>query len=202
MPTKRSGKKYARWRSTDGGLAWAGAFAQLLRTNGIPHRVKPVGNASANDMATLYAAIRNLREALGRAGVGANWPREVPKVVRALNNRPHGGTLDHSPASVPANDELQFALKQRAARNIVTSADNTQKLEEGLRAAGPARPLLDKGTWPKRRAANATWGERAPILDISRGIVAPTRGTGLVKDFRPAPVVAPARRIRGKRPVP
>ena len=155
-----------------------------------------------NDMATLDAAIRNLREALGRAGVGANWPRELPRIVSALNNRPHGGTLEHSPASVPANDELQFALKQRAARDIVTSAENTQKLEDGLQAAGFARPLLDKGTWPKRRVANATWGERAPILDISRGIVTTTRGAGPVKAFRPAPMTAPMRRVRSKRPVP
>ena len=188
--------------TTDGGLEWAGAFAQLLRANGIPHRVKPVGDASVNDMATLDAAIRNLREALGRAGVGANWPGEVPRIVRALNNRPHGGTLEHSPANVPTNDELQFALKQRAARDIVTSAENTQTLEDGLQAAGYARPLLDKGAWPKRRAANATWGERAPIMGISRGIVTTTRGAGLVKAFRPAPVAAPARRIRGKRPDP
>lgn len=188
--------------TTDGGLEWTGAFAQLLRDHGIPHRVKPVGDASVNDMATLDAAIRNLREALGRTGAGADWPRELPRVVQALNNRPHAGTLEHSPASVPANDDLQFALKQRAARDITISAENTRKLEQGLQAAGHARPLLDTGTWPKRRAANATWGERAPILDISRGIVTTTRGAGPVKAFRPAPMTAPRRRISSKRPVP
>ena len=187
--------------TTDGGLEWTGAFAQLIRGTGIPHRIKPVGSASINDMATLDAAIRNLREALGRSGVGASWPRELPAIVQALNKRPNSGTLDHSPASVPGNDELQFTLQQWAARDIVTSAQNTQKLEDGLLAAGAARPLLDKGTWPNRRAANATWGEREPILDISRGILTTTRGAGPIKAYKPAPATAPARRIRSKRPL-
>ena len=185
--------------NTDSALEWTGAFAQLLRAKAIAHRMKPTGDASINDLATLDAAIGNVRSTLGRVRAGKNWPQKLQGVVQGINARPHSGTLDHAPNNVATNEDIQFALRQRAARDVVTSAQNTQKLKAQLLAAGAARPLLNKGTWPKRRAANATWGERASVVDISNGIVTTTTGAEPIKAFRAAPGL-PRTRLREKQP--
>ena len=172
--------------NTDSALEWTGSFAQLLRAKGIAHRMKPTGDASINDSARLDAAIVNVRSTLGRVGAGKNWPQTLQGVVESINARPHNGTLDHAPNNVATNEDIQFAMRQRAARDIVTSAQNTQRLKAQLLAAGAAMPLLNKRTWPKRRAANATWGERASVVDIASGIVTTTNGVGPIKAFRTA----------------
>ena len=185
--------------NTDSALEWTGAFAQLLRAKGIAHRLKPTGDASINDLATLDAAIGNARSTLGRLGAGKHWPQKLHGVVEGISARPHSGTLCHAPNNVATNEDIQFAPRQRAARDVVISAQSTHYMKARLVAAGAARPLLNKGTWPKRRAANATWGERATVVDISSGIVTTTNGVGPIKAFRAA-LGLPRTRLRGKQP--
>ena len=174
--------------TTDSGLEWTGQFRRLLRERGIPHIMKPVGDAYKNDMATLDSAIRGLREALGRARAGAEWPSKLESVIKSLNDTPNAGTLEQRPASVPGNQALQFALKQKAARDIRTSADNSEALMRALQRAQVARELRSTGPFPRRRAGVATWGPPQPIASAEAGVVALANGArGPAKAFRPAP---------------
>jgi hypothetical protein len=183
--------------TTDGGGEWGGEFARLLRDRGIPHLVKPVGDAYKNDMATLDSAIRGLREALGRVRAGAEWPSKLASVIKGLNETPNAGTLEQRPASVPGNEELQFALKQKAARDIKASAKNSAALMQALQQAQFARELRSTGPFPGRRAGVATWGPPHAITSAEAGSVSLANGArGGAKAFRPAPqewVVAPGR---------
>jgi hypothetical protein len=174
--------------TTDGGLEWSGEFARLLRDRGIPHIVKPVGDAYKNDMATLDSAIRSLREALGRVRAGAEWPSKLESVIKGFNETPNAGTLEQRPASVPGNRELQFALKQKAARDIKSSAENSADLMRALQLAQFARELRSTGPFPRRRAGVAAWGQPHAITSTQAGRVTLASGArGPAKAFRPAP---------------
>lgn len=173
--------------NTDGAHAWAGSGAQFVCAKGIAHRVQPLGVPNMHGLATLDAAIGHIRSALGRVGAGNHWPPKLQGVVPSLNARPHNGTWDHAPISVTNHENIQFALRQGAARGIVTPAQNMQELKAVLMEAGTARPLLDEGTWLKHRAANATWGGRAAILDISKGVVTTRWGQGQPRLSDPPP---------------
>jgi hypothetical protein len=174
--------------TTDGGLEWSGEFRKLLRERGIPHLVKPVGDAYKNDMATLDSAIRGLREALGRARAGAEWPSKLESVIKSINETPNAGTLEQRPASVPGNQELQFALKQKAARDIKSSTENSAALMRALQRAQFARELRSTGPFPRRRAGVATWGQPQTIASTEGGVVTLASGArGPAKAFRPAP---------------
>lgn len=174
--------------TTDDGREWQGEFLQLLRTRGIPRIVKPVGEGSKNDMATLDAAIRHVREALGRARAGAEWPSKLEGVINSINQTPHSHTLEQRPASVPDNEELQFALKQKASRDIRASAANSAALMRQLRQAQFARELKSTGPFPRRRAGVATWGPPQQIRSAEAGVVTLANGArGPAKAFRPAP---------------
>ncbi len=183
--------------TTDGGGEWGGDFDRLLRERGIPHIVKPVGDAYKNDMATLDSAIRGLREALGRVRAGADWPNMLMTVVQGINETPNAGTLEQRPASVSGNKELQFALKQKAARDIKASAKNSAALMQALQQTQFARELLSTGPFPGRRAGAATWGPPHAITSTEAGRVTLANGArGAAKAFRPAPrewVLAPGR---------
>jgi hypothetical protein len=174
--------------TTDGGLEWSGAFGRLLRDRGISHIVKPVGDAYKNDMATVDSAIRSLREALGRVRAGVEWPSKLENVIKGLNETPNSGTLEQRPASVPGNEELQFALKQKAARDIKSSAENSADLMRALQRAQFARELRSTGPFPRRRAGVATWGQPHAITSAEAGRVTLANGvSGPAKAFRPAP---------------
>ena len=174
--------------TTDDGREWQGEFRQLLRVRGITHIVKPVGDAFKNDMATLDSAIRSLREGLGRVRAGAEWPSKLEGVINGLNQTPNAGTLEQRPASVPNNPELQFALKQKAARDIKVSVANSAALMRSLQQAQFARELRSTGPFPRRRAGVATWCEAERIASAEAGVVTLANGArGPAKAFRPAP---------------
>lgn len=177
---------------TDGGLEFTGVFNLLLRGMWIPHVVKPVGEAYKNGIATLDAAIRRVRDALGRINAGSNWPTELASVTREFNQAPHSAALQQKPASVPFNEEIQFALKQKAARDTRASVENTSGLLEAMRGAEYARELVAMGPFPRRRAGVAIWGPRIPVISIEGGQMTLANGSsGPTKAFKPAPYDPP-----------
>ena len=109
-------------------------------------------------------------------------------MINGLNQTPNAGTLEQRPASVPNNPELQFELKQKAARDVQVSAANSEALMRSLQRAQFARELRNTGPFPRRRAGTAAWGPAQAIVSAEAGVVALANGArGPAKAFRPAP---------------
>jgi hypothetical protein len=171
--------------TTDGGLEFTGAFARLMVERGIAHRVKPTGRAHVNETATIDAAIRSLREDLGRVKAGNNWPAFLDAVVNGLNAKPNPSVLDQPPDSVETNPTLQFALKAKNGQDMAKSAAFAQKHDAALERAGAGRELLAIGPFPRQRAGAAKWGEKR-ALTVSNGMATTATGRVPSKALRPA----------------
>ena len=172
--------------TTDGGLEFTGAFARLMAERGIAHRVKPTGRAHINETATVDAAIRSIREDLGRVKAGNDWPAFLAAVVTGLNAKPNPSVLDQPPDSVEGNAELQFALKAKAGQDMSKSAAFAKKHDAALERAGAGRPLEAFGPFPRQRAGAARWGARLPIDSVQNGMVFTASGRYFSKALRPA----------------
>jgi hypothetical protein len=173
--------------TTDGGLEFTGAFARLMVERGIAHRVKPTGRAHINETATVDAAIRSIREDLGRVKAGNDWPASLQAVVSGLNAKTNPSILDQSPDSVETNPTLQFALKAKNGQDMAKSAAFAQKHDAALGRAGAARPLEAIGPFPRQRAGAAKWGARLPIDSVRNGLAFAASGRYFSKALRPAP---------------
>ena len=185
--------------TTDKALEWTGAFAELVEREGIARRYKPVGDAFANDIATLDNAIGNVRSALGRTRAGKDWPSKLQGIIDGYNETPHSGVMNTQPSDVKEDKSLRFALKSQSGLDQQTSAQFYTKHHDKLREAGAARRLVETGPFPRRRAGTAMWGEFGKILNMGPNVVRTTQAIDAQKAFKPAAAPPdPTKRIRTK----
>jgi hypothetical protein len=148
--------------------------------------VKPTGRAHVNETATVDAAIRSLREDLGRVKAGNNWPAFLEAVVSGINAKTNPSILDQPPDSVETNPTLQFALKAKNGQDMAKSAAFAQKHDAALERAGAGRALEAVGPFPRQRAGAAKWGAAQPLLSVRNGVATTPAGRVFSKALRPA----------------
>ena len=122
--------------NTDKGGEFTGnAFQVALRSLRITHRVKDPKDRNA--IATVDAAISNLKKALFRTGGDggiANWAERLNKVIAGIHQTPHDHLRGTAPNDVKDKPELQYFLKKEASQDLQQNAalihKRAQKLDD------------------------------------------------------------------------
>ena len=133
---------------TDNGNEWRGAFQQYLQDESIRHNVSDPRNKNAR--ATLDAAIRSLREQIGRISVAEDrrdWASFLSRAVEAHNSTEHSSLIGRAPYQVHWDKDVQFNLREKAAKDLQHNSDIIEKRGQRLERDGAFRdeaPIKNK----------------------------------------------------------
>ena len=136
--------------NTDKGGEFTGnPFQVALRTLKIRHRVKDPMDRNA--IATVDAAISNLKKALFRTGDDgiANWAERLDQVVGGINKTPHDHLHGSAPNDVKDKPQLQYFLKKEASQDLRHNADLIHKRADKLRDDGAFRTQEAQGNFAR-----------------------------------------------------
>ena len=163
-------------------------FQAMLRERGIDHREKE----ALNDIATIDAAIREVRSALGRRTLqtdGGNWAQELDAVIAGYNRSDHSALMQAEPNEVAGNDQLRFALRYENANKMQHNFRLMQKRQEDLQRAGGYRTLINPLAF-RRRAGQPNWSSEVhAVQDVAGRLVTDTAGeASRTKLVQPVPV--------------
>ena len=128
---------------TDAGNEFKGVFNDFLQEKRIYHSVADIRNKNARG--TLDAAIRTLRQQLGRTQTEEqrrDWAELLPGATQAYNRTVHSSLIGRAPAEVYGNDDLTFKLRERAAQDIQKNSKLVEKRAERLQNLGAFRDEL------------------------------------------------------------
>ncbi len=115
-------------------------FQNLLARKGIAHRKKE----ALNDIATIDAAIREIRRALGRRTAqpgSGNWADELDAAIAGHNRSSHSAILGSDPNDVKDNKQLRFALRYENAEKMHEHVELMNKRQENWRRQVLTRPF-------------------------------------------------------------
>ena len=142
-------------------------FQAMLRGRGVEHRTKE----APNDIATIDAAIREVRGALGRRTLqpdGGNWAHEIEAVIAGYNRSDHSALMQSEPNEVAGNDQLRFALRYDNANKMHHNLDLMTERQENLQRAGGYRTLLNPLSF-RRRAGQPNWSSKVHAVQSTEG---------------------------------
>ena len=125
---------------TDNGNEWTGPFKQYLQDERIRHNISDARNKNAR--ATLDAAIRSLREQIGRISVAEDrrdWASFLSKAVEAHNRTEHSSLIGRAPYQVHWDDDAKFNLREQAAKDLHHNSKLIEKRGERLQKEGGFR---------------------------------------------------------------
>ena len=128
---------------TDNGNEWTGAFKQYLQDERIRHNISDARNKNAR--ATLDAAIRGLREQIGRISVAEerrDWASFLARAVEAYNRTEHSSLIGRAPYQVHWDDDVKFNLREKAAEDLQHNSDLVEKRGQRLEREGGFRDEL------------------------------------------------------------
>ena len=114
---ERSGRKPRELNTDKDRNFIAQDFQNVLASRGIVHRKKE----ALNDIATIDAAIREIRRALGRRTAqpgSGNWAAELEAAIAGYNRSSHSAILGSDPNDVEGSDQLRFALRYQNAEKM------------------------------------------------------------------------------------
>ena len=146
----QSAKDSPQELNTDKGGEFTGnSFQVALRTLKIRHRVKDPMDRNA--IATVDAAISNLKKALFRTGDDgiANWAERLDQVVGGINRTPHDHLRGSAPNDVKDKPQLQYFLKKEASQDLQHNADLIHKRANKLRDDGAFRIQEAQGNFAR-----------------------------------------------------
>ena len=141
---------------TDNGNEWAGPFRQYLEDERIHHNISDPRNKNAR--ATLDAAIRSLREQIGRISVAEDrrdWASFLSRVVEAHNRTEHSSLIGRAPYQVHWDDDAKFNLREKAAKDLQRNSEliegRGQRLERegGFRNEEPIKNKFERAFTPR-----------------------------------------------------
>ena len=128
---------------TDQGNEFKGVFEDFLKEKRIYHSVSDIRNKNARG--TLDAAIRTLRQQLGRVQTSEDrrdWAELLPRVTEAYNRTVHGSLIGRAPAEVYGDADLTFNLQLKAAHDIQRNSKLIEKRADRLKNLGAFRDEL------------------------------------------------------------
>ena len=141
---------------TDNGNEWTGAFKQYLQDERIRHNISDPRNKNAR--ATLDAAIKSLREQIGRISVAEDrrdWAAFLSRAVEAYNRTEHSSLMGRAPYQVHWDDDVKFNLREQAAKDLQRNSELIEKrgqrleLEGGFRNEEPIRNKFERAFTPR-----------------------------------------------------
>ena len=147
-------------------------FQSMLRRRNITHRVK--AKEDLNAIATLDAAIQNIKKALARrmGTLDSDWLKELDATIKGYNNSYHE-SIKTEPNDISDHDI--FALKKQNAFKAQETSDVIEKRKDKLEKTGTFRVFLPKTGGLRQRADKAKYNEKVHEID---SFTAP----GIVKD--------------------
>jgi len=107
------------------------------------HSVADIRNKNARG--TLDAAIRTLRQQLGRLQTSEDrrdWAELLPGATQAYNRTVHGSLIGRAPAEVYGDSDLTFNLREQAAKDIQKNTKIVEKRADRLQRMGAFRDEL------------------------------------------------------------
>ena len=128
---------------TDAGNEFKGTFANFLNEKRIYHTVADIRNKNARG--TLDAAIRTLRQQLGRVQTAEDrrdWAELLTGVTEAYNRTVHSSLIGRAPAEVYGDSDLKFNLELKAAHDIQQNSRLIEKRADRLQKLGAFRDEL------------------------------------------------------------
>ncbi len=163
----RTGRKPRELNTDKDSVFMSQEFQTMLRGRGVEHRTKE----ALNDIATIDAAIREVRSALGRRTLqpdGGNWAQELDAVIAGYNRSDHSALMQSEPNEVAGNDQLRFALRYDNAQKMEHNFDRMTKRQENLQRAGGYRTLLNPLSF-RRRAGQPNWSQQVHTIQSMEG---------------------------------
>ena len=162
-------------------------FQSMLERRKIKHRVKP--KEDLNAIATLDAAIQNIKRALARrvSSRDSDWLRELDAAIKGYNNSYHE-SIQTEPNDISDHDI--FALKKQAVQKAQKTSDVILKRKTELEKKGAFRVFLAKTGGLRQRADKARYSEEVHEIDSfpASGIVKDSAGKSfLTKLVMPVP---------------
>ena len=160
------------WILSDGGTEWQQETQAVMAEKGIIHRQKEVG--AKQDMATLDNAIGRLKKSLSiamdRSKTAETWSDVLPRVTRAMNERPTEALVGEAPADIRDSELGMFLTSERNADALSHNERLRAKRTKTLREAGAyRRPKLGLGAFKRGHKPKYLGKER--IQEFSRGMV-------------------------------
>jgi hypothetical protein len=160
------------WITSDGGTEWQGETQAVMAQKGIIHRQKEV--AARQDMATLDNVIGRLKKALSiamdRSKTGETWSDVLPRVTRAMNERPTEALFGEAASDIRNSDLGMFLTSEKNSDALAHNERLREKRTQTLREAGAyRRPKLGLGAFKRGHKPKFQGKER--IQEISRGMV-------------------------------
>jgi hypothetical protein len=125
---------------TDNGNEFKGEFQDYLNDENIHHEVADA--RSKNARATLDAAIKSLRQKLTRLQLSENrrdWASLLARAVESHNKTIHGSLIGRSPDDVSGDNNLQFDLRAKAAKDAQQNEQVVVRKTDQLRRLGGFR---------------------------------------------------------------
>ena len=133
-----------------------------------------------NDIATVDAAIRSLKQRIARRaadeGTAGDWLSQLKPATDAHNKLDHAALFESAPREVEGNDSLRFQLRYDNARDAMDNVEQAQERKDRLQNTGSFRVLLNP-TAPKRRADVPNWSSKVhKVGDVTQTHVRDTEG--------------------------
>ena len=163
----RTGRKPRELNTDKDSVFMSEEFQAMLRRRGMEHRSKE----ALNDIATIDAAIREVRSALGRRTLqpdGGNWAQELDAVIAGYNRSDHRALMQSEPNEVVGNDQLRFALRYDNAQKMQHNFNLMTKKKYDLQRAGGYRTLLNPLSF-RRRAGQPNWSSDVHAVQSTEG---------------------------------
>jgi Integrase core domain len=139
----RSGGGVPRELDTDDGAEFKGPFDAYLEEEHVEHSIADPRNKNARGM--LDAAIRAFKQQLARIQVAENtrdWASLVSRAAKAYDESEHSALIGGAPNDVAEDDDLQFLLTERAAKDLQTNQTNIENRGAKLQRLGGFRAEL------------------------------------------------------------
>jgi transposase InsO family protein len=174
--------------NTDGGTEFTSAASEsMLERRNILHRVKQ--KEDLNAIATLDAAIQNIKRALARRVSSRNtdWFTELDAAIKGYNDSYHA-SIGTEPNDISDHDI--FAIKKQNAIKLQETSDVIEKRKAELEKTGAFRVFLSKTGGLRQRADKARYSEKIHEVDSfpAAGLVKDTSGEEfLTKLVKPVP---------------
>ena len=183
-----SGRKPRELNTDKDSVFMSQEFQTMLRNRGVEHRTKE----ALNDIATIDAAIKEVRSALGRRTLqpdGGNWAQELSAVIAGHNRSDHSALMQSEPNEVAGSDQLRFALRYDNANKMQHNYELMVQRREDLQQTGGYRTLLNPLSF-RRRAGQPNWSaEVRTVQNVAGARVTDTAGeVSQTKLVQPVPL--------------
>ena len=172
----RAAKTLPKLISSDQGTEFQNDFPELLRRNGIAHKLKAVGDV--NGIGVIDKAIQSLKQKIAQMVTrSGTWASVLARAVASQNDTPKAGVLHGAaPKEVRDDPEVHFMLLGDQEKKMTHNKELGERRTATLNQTDTFRAPLPGSTSKFKRSYQATYGEQLKVRTVEAGTVTDTAG--------------------------